>query len=118
MPTASQGAITRNNVLPSIDTSVCYRITEPEKAVYRILDVGSAISATFAGMVRAKIGKMDLDEVQANQTTLINTVKKLVEGAQDHWGIEVTRAEILAVNLDAATRANMMKQLNAHVLHR
>jgi regulator of protease activity HflC (stomatin/prohibitin superfamily) len=69
-------------------------------------------------MVRAKIGKMDLGEVQANQTTLINTVKKLVEGAQDHWGIEVTRAEILAVNLDAATRADMMKQLNAHVLHR
>ena len=69
-------------------------------------------------MVRAKIGKMDPGEVQANQTTLINTVKKLVEGAQDHWGIEVTRARILAVNLDAATRAAMMKQLNAHVLHR
>ena len=64
-------------------------------------------------MVRAKIGKMDLDEVQANQTTLINTVKKLVEGAVDDWGIEVTRAEILDVNLDAATRAAMMQQLNA-----
>jgi len=69
-------------------------------------------------MVRAKIGKMDLGEVQANQTTLINTVKKLVEGGVDHWGIEVTRAEIPAVDLDAATRAAMMKQLNAHVVHR
>ena len=69
-------------------------------------------------MVRAKIDKMDLGEVQAKQTTLMNTVKKLVEGAVDHWGIEVTRAEILAVNLDAATRAAMMKQLNAHVVHR
>ena len=69
-------------------------------------------------MVRAKIGKMELGEVQANQTTLINIVKKLVEGAVDHWGIEVTRAEILAVNLDAATRAAMMKQLNAHVVHK
>ena len=46
-------------------------------------------------MVRAKIGKMDLGEVQANQTTLINTVKKQVEGAVDHLGIEVTRAEIV-----------------------
>ena len=69
-------------------------------------------------MVRAKIGKMDLGEVQANQTTLINTGKRLVEGAVDYWGIEVTRAEILAVNLDAATRAAMMKQLNAHVVHK
>jgi regulator of protease activity HflC (stomatin/prohibitin superfamily) len=59
--------------------------------------------------VRAEIGKMDLDEVQANRTALITTVKKLVEGAVDDWGIEVTRAEIL----DAATRAAMMQQLNA-----
>ena len=113
LPTASQDAITRDNVLVQIDTSVFYRITEPEKTVYRIRDVDSAISTTVAGIVRAEIGKMDLDEVQANRTTLITTVKKLVEGAVDDWGIEVTRAEILVVNLDAATRAAMMQQLNA-----
>ena len=113
LPTASQDAITRDNVLVQIDTSVFYRITEPEKTVYRIRDVDSAISTTVAGIVRAEIGKMDLDEVQANRTTLITTVKKLVEGAVDDWGIEVTRAEILDVNLDSATRAAMMQQLNA-----
>ena len=113
LPTASQDAITRDNVLVQIDTSVFYRITEPEKTVYRIRDVDRAISTTVAGIVRAEIGKMDLDEVQANRTTLITTVKKLVEGAVDDWGIEVTRAEILDVNLDAATRAAMMQQLNA-----
>lgn len=31
----------------------------------------------------------------------------------DDWGIEVTRAEILDVNLDEATRAAMLQQLNA-----
>ena len=113
LPTASQDAITRDNVLVQIDTSVFYRITEPEKTVYRIRDVDSAISTTVAGIVRAEIGKMDLDEVQANRTSLITTVKQLVEGAVDGWGIEVTRAEILDVNLDAATRAAMMQQLNA-----
>ena len=66
LPTASQDAITRDNVLVQIDTSVFYRITEPEKTVYRIRDVDSAISTTVAGIVRAEIGKMDLDEVQAN----------------------------------------------------
>ena len=113
LPTASQDAITRDNVLVQIDTSVFYRITQPEKTVYRIRDVDSAISTTVAGIVRAEIGKMDLDEVQANRTSLITTVKQLVEGAVDDWGIEVTRAEILDVNLDAATRAAMMQQLNA-----
>lgn len=113
LPTASQDAITRDNVLVQVDTSVFYRIIEPEKTVYRIRDVDSAIATTVAGIVRAEIGKMDLDEVQANRSALIATIKGFVEDAVDNWGIEVTRAEILDVNLDAATRAAMMQQLNA-----
>ena len=113
LPTASQDAITRDNVLVQVDTSVFYRIIEPEKTVYRIRDVDSAISTTVAGIVRAEIGKMDLDEVQANRSSLITTIKSNVEESVENWGIEVTRAEILDVNLDAATRAAMMQQLNA-----
>jgi regulator of protease activity HflC (stomatin/prohibitin superfamily) len=113
LPTASQDAITRDNVLVQVDTSVFYRIIEPEKTVYRIRDVDSAISTTVAGIVRAEIGKMDLDEVQSNRTALITTIKATVEDAVDNWGIEVTRAEILDVNLDAAPRAAMMQQLTA-----
>ncbi len=113
LPTASQDAITRDNVLVQVDTSVFYRITEPEKTVYRIRDVDSAISTTVAGIVRAEIGKMDLDEVQANRSALIATIKASVEDAVNDWGIEVTRAEILDVNLDQATRNAMMQQLNA-----
>lgn len=113
LPTASQDAITKDNVLVQVDTSVFYRITEPEKTVYRIRDVDDAISTTVAGIVRAQIGKMDLDEVQANRSHLIETIKLSVEDAVDDWGIEVTRAEILDVNLDQQTRQAMLQQLNA-----
>ena len=44
---------------------------------------------------------------------LIARIKELVEDAVDDWGIEVTRAEILDVNLDQATRDAMLQQLNA-----
>ncbi|MEP2029877.1 MAG: SPFH domain-containing protein [Paracoccaceae bacterium] len=113
LPTASQDAITKDNVLVQVETSVFYRITEPEKTVYRIRDVDAAIATTVAGIVRAEIGKMDLDEVQSNRNQLINTIKVLVEDAVDDWGIQVTRAEILDVNLDQATRDAMLQQLNA-----
>ena len=76
LPTASQDAITRDNVLVQVDTSVFYRIIEPEKTVYRIRDVDSAIATTVAGIVRAEIGMMDLDEVQANRSALIATIKE------------------------------------------
>ncbi|WP_120501369.1 SPFH domain-containing protein [Roseovarius sp. EL26] len=113
LPTASQDAITKDNVLVQVDTSVFYRITQPEKTVYRIRDVDAAIATTVAGIVRAQIGQMDLDDVQANRGGLIDTIQSSVEDAVDDWGIEVTRAEILDVNLDQATRDAMLQQLNA-----
>ena len=100
-------------MLLQVETSVFYRITFPEKTVYRIRDVDAAIATTVAGIVRAEIGKMDLDDVQSNRAELIRTIKTSVEGAVDDWGIEVTRAEILDVNLDQATRDAMLQQLNA-----
>ncbi|MFS4582870.1 SPFH domain-containing protein [Phaeobacter sp. C3_T13_0] len=113
LPNATQDAITKDNVLVQIDTSVFYRILEPEKTVYRIRDVDGAIATTVAGIVRAEIGKMDLDEVQSNRSQLIGQIQHSVESAVDDWGIEVTRAEILDVNLDQATRDAMLQQLNA-----
>ncbi|MDF1620296.1 SPFH domain-containing protein [Pseudothioclava nitratireducens] len=113
LPNAMQDAITADNVLVKVETSVFYRITEPEKTVYRIRDVDAAIATTVAGIVRSEIGMMELDEVQSNRAQLISKVREQVAAMVDDWGIEVTRAEILDVNLDEATRAAMLQQLNA-----
>ena len=113
LPTNSQDAITADNVLVQVETSVFYRIIEPEKTVYRIRDVDGAISTTVAGIVRSEIGRMELDQVQANRSSLIEAVREQVSQQVDDWGIEVTRAEILDVNLDQATREAMLQQLNA-----
>ncbi len=113
LPTAHQDAITADNVLVKVETSVFYRITEPEKTVYRIRDVDAAIATTVAGIVRSEIGKMELDQVQSNRSELTGHIREHVRAMVDDWGIEVTRAEILDVNLDDATRAAMLQQLNA-----
>ena len=113
LPSMNQDAITSDNVLVQVETSVYYRIIEPEKTVYRIRDVDGAISTTVAGIVRSEIGRMELDQVQANRSNLIDAVRSQVAEQVDDWGIEVTRAEILDVNLDQATREAMLQQLNA-----
>ena len=113
LPSMTQDAITSDNVLVQVETSVFYRIIEPEKTVYRIRDVDGAISTTVAGIVRSEIGRMELDQVQANRSNLIAAVREQVAQQVDDWGIEVTRAEILDVNLDQATRNAMLQQLNA-----
>ena len=113
LPAKSQDAITADNVLVQVENSVFYRITEPEKTVYRIRDVDAAISTTVAGIIRSEIGKIELDQVQSNRSSLIAAIAEQLEAQVDDWGIEVTRAEILDVNLDEATRAAMLQQLNA-----
>ncbi|MCJ8141118.1 SPFH domain-containing protein [Falsirhodobacter halotolerans] len=113
LPTNSQDAITADNVLVQVDSSVFYRIIEPEKTVYRIRDIDAAIATTVAGIVRSEIGTLELDQVQSNRAQLIARVRESLANIVDDWGIEVTRAEILDVNLDEATRAAMLQQLNA-----
>ncbi len=113
LPNAHQDAITADNVLVKVETSVFYRITEPEKTVYRIRDVDAAIATTVAGIVRSEIGKLELDQVQSNRTELIFKVREQVAVMVEDWGIEVTRAELLDVALDEQTRSAMLQQLNA-----
>ncbi|WP_089948207.1 SPFH domain-containing protein [Litoreibacter albidus] len=113
LPTSQQDAITSDNVLVQVETSVFYRIIEPEKTVYRIRDIDAAIMTTVVGIVRSELGTLELDQVQSNRGQLIDRIQKSLEKVVDDWGIEVTRAEILDVNLDDATRAAMMQQLNA-----
>ena len=113
LPSERQDAITADNVQVQVETSVFYRIIEPEKTVYRIRDVDAAIATTVAGIVRSEIGTMELDQVQSNRAHLIERIRDSLANVVDDWGIEVTRAEILDVNLDEATRAAMLQQLNA-----
>ena len=99
LPAMSQDAITADNVLVQVESSVFFRILHPEKTVYRIRDVDEAIATTVAGIVRSEIGRMELDEVQSNRSQLTATIKQSLLEAVDDWGIEVTRAELLDVNL-------------------
>ncbi|MGE0666299.1 MAG: SPFH domain-containing protein [Sphingomonadales bacterium] len=113
LPSIEQDAITRDNVLIQATIAVFYRIVSPENTVYRIANVDHAVATTVAGILRSEIGKIELDEVQANRAPLNAAIKVQLADATDDWGIEVTRAEVLDINLDAQTRDAMLQQLNA-----
>ena len=85
LPTMQQDAITSDNVLVQVETSVFYRIIEPEKTVYRIRDVDGAISTTVAGIVRSEVGRMELDQVQSNRSSVIAAVREQLAQQVDDW---------------------------------
>ena len=79
LPTASQDAITTDNVLLVVETSVFYRVLHPERTVYRIRDVDAAIATTVAGIVRAHAGAREIArqvaERRAHQAQLYNRIQ-------------------------------------------
>ena len=65
LPTHKQDAITADNVLVTVDTSVFYRITEPEKTVYRIRDVDAAIARIEAlGSISGQVTRIRMEELK------------------------------------------------------
>lgn len=67
IPNAEQDAITRDNALGRVETSVFSCVLQTKKTVQRARDVDAAIVTTVAGIVRAEIGMMELDGVRSNR---------------------------------------------------
>lgn len=108
-----QDAITNDNVVIEVSVAVFFRVVAPERMIYRIRDIDSAVMTTVAGIVRSEIGETELDQVQSNRAELNLAIKEQLDGATRDWGIVITRAEVLDVKLNERTRDAMMQQLNA-----
>ncbi|MGB2388810.1 MAG: SPFH domain-containing protein [Henriciella sp.] len=109
----TQDAVTLDNVVLKVTTVVFYKITAPEKSVYRIEDPEKAVQTTITGTVRSELGRLDMDTIQSNRSELNENIRAALDKVMDGWGIEVTRTEITDVEMDAKTVDAMAKQLNA-----
>ena len=113
LPAANISVITRDNVQVHLSISVFYRVTEPEKAVYRIENVDNAIAVTTSAIIRAACGELAFDDVQSKREFLNGKIKHDLAEATKIWGIEITRTEILDVIVDEVIRKQMQQQMSA-----
>ena len=113
LPAKKVPAFTKDNVQIEITLAILYRVTDASKAWYRIKNIDQAIETIITGIVRSTIGGSDLDQVQSNRSQLSVAIGADIQHVTDEWGIHVTRVEIVDVEVDAATRTAMQRQLNA-----
>lgn len=113
LPTSKISVITRDNVQVHLKVSVFYRVTSAELAVYRIQNVDAAIETTTTALIRAACGELEFDDVQSKRDHLNAKIKHDLEEATKIWGIEITRTEILDVEVDEVVRRQMQQQLAA-----
>ena len=105
--------VTKDNVEVDLISAVFYRVTNAEKSVYRIDNVANAIEQTSKSIIRSEGGKLDLDALQSSRDSMNIQVYEQLKKAAEIWGIKVTRAEILDVQLDEETKEAQRQQLNA-----
>ena len=105
--------ITKDNVEIDLFTTVFFRVTDAAKSVYRIQDLISAIRNAVISTVRSTCGQMEFDEIQGRREHINERIREQLLSACEVWGVEVTRTEILDVEVNEATKHAMQKQLNA-----
>ncbi|OMH79931.1 Stomatin-like protein 2, mitochondrial [Zancudomyces culisetae] len=90
----TQSAITQDNVTLELDGVLYYKVVDPYKASYGVLDAHFSVSQLAQTTMRAEIGQMTLDTTLAERNTLNANIVEAINTAADSWGIRCLRYEI------------------------
>ncbi len=108
-----QSVITRDNVTMEVDSVVYFQITDPMKAVYEIVDLGSAIHQLMVTTLRNVMGELALDETLTSRETVNIKLRNVLDEATDKWGVKVNRVELKNIDPPKEIQEAMAKQMKA-----
>jgi regulator of protease activity HflC (stomatin/prohibitin superfamily) len=107
---ARQEIITKDNIPITIDTSVFYRVINPEYATTKIENFMRAVLNYTQGALRDVIGNMELDEVLTQREKISKEIRKVVDEETREWGIEITQIKIQQIELPENMKRAMAVQ--------
>ena len=105
--------VSRDNVVFTIELLCVFRIVKAEFAVFRVSNVNELVIGLIKSLVRAELGKVELDAVQQERESLNIAIREALEEAADDYGINISRAEITDVELKQETERAMGEVLEA-----
>jgi len=89
-----QKCITSDNAPLSADAVVYWRVFDPEKAVYSVVDLEMAIQNLVLTQLRSEIGKLTLDMTFSAREKINSVLLQDLDIATDPWGVKITRVEV------------------------
>lgn len=108
-----QEIITKDNIPVMIDAVVYFNVFQPELAVLKVQNYFNATSLLAQTILRAILGKYDLDDILAKRQELNEMLREELDRATDPWGVKVTATEIKSIELPEEMKRAMAKQAEA-----
>lgn len=107
---AKQDIITRDNIPVTADTSVFYKVINPEYATVKIENYTRAVFNYTQGALRDVIGSMELDEVLTKREKISQEIRTVVDEETREWGIEISQIKIQQIELPENMKRAMAVQ--------
>ncbi|MFX1409974.1 MAG: slipin family protein [Promethearchaeota archaeon] len=107
---ARQDIITKDNIPITVDTSVFYKVINPQYAKTKIENFLRAVHNYTQGALRDVIGGMELDEVLTQREKISQEIRKVVDEETREWGIEISQIKIQQIELPESMKRAMAVQ--------
>jgi regulator of protease activity HflC (stomatin/prohibitin superfamily) len=108
-----QNAITKDNVVASIDGIASFQIFDPVSATYEVSNLDISLITVIMTNLRTVVGAMDLDQLLSNRDEISARVLKTVDAAASPWGVKVIRIEIKDIVPPREMIDSMARQMKA-----
>ena len=105
-----QTATTKDNVSVDIGGSLFVQVTDPTKACFGATQPLFLAEQQAQAIMRSGIGKVTLDELFHDRSSLNNTLREQMQNAADEWGLLIKRYELTTVRPDLSVSHAMDKQ--------
>ena len=113
MPIESQGIITRDNVSVDVSAVAYFRVVDAMKSLVAIENVAAAINQIAQTTLRKVVGQHTLDETLAETDRVNASIRQILDGATEDWGVLVTLVELKDIQLPDGMQRAMARQAEA-----
>ena len=89
-----QKCITLDNAPLEADAVVYWKVLDPQKAFYSVMDLNLAIQNLVLTQLRSEIGKLSLDDTFSAREQINSVLLQDLDVATAPWGVKITRIEV------------------------
>ncbi|XWK87563.1 MAG: SPFH domain-containing protein [Phormidium sp.] len=87
--------ITQDKISTTLNFVVFWRMTDIERAYYKVQDLKAAMMNILITNIRAQIATMELDQIFTARAEINEALVEQLDIATEPWGVKITRVEML-----------------------